>query len=67
MAVYQVYLTGHSHPLAIDFPYRDLGELMAEATRAKFLAGHMPMADDYGVCRGVMVATGRLQCVVEAD
>lgn len=33
MAVYQVYLMGHSHPLAIDFPFRDLGELMTEAAR----------------------------------
>lgn len=67
MAVYQVYLMGHSHPVAIDLPYRDLGELMAEASRTKFLAGHMPIADDHGVCRGVMIATSRIQCVIEAD
>lgn len=67
MAIYQVYLMGHSHPLTIDLPYRDLGDLMTEAGRTKFLAGHMPMADDHGVCRGVMIATGRIQCVIEAD
>jgi hypothetical protein len=67
MAIYQVYLMGQSHPLTLDLPYRDLGEVVAEASRAKFLAGHMPVADDCGVCRAVMVATGRIQCVIEAD
>lgn len=67
MAVYQVYLMGHSHPLTLDLPHHDLGDLMVEATRSKFLAGHMTEADNEGVCRGVMFATGRIQCVVEVS
>lgn len=65
MAAYQVYLMGNTNPLVVDLPYRDLGDLMAEASRVKFLAGHITDADNEGICRGVMFATGRISCVIE--
>ncbi len=65
MASYQIHLMGQNQPLCVDLPYADLGDLMTEASRVKFLAGHLTVADNEGVCRGVMFATGRIQCVVE--
>jgi hypothetical protein len=43
------------------------GEAKIEASRAKFLIGYMTAADEEGVCRGVMIATCRIQCVIEAS
>jgi len=66
MAAFRVHLMGQHQPLDLDMPYADLDDLMADASRAKFLAGHMAMPDEQGVCRRVMIATGRIQCVIEA-
>ena len=66
MAVFRIHLMGQNQPLLIDMPLGDLDELVFEASRAKFLAGHMTTPDEDGVCRGVMIATGRIQCVIEA-
>ena len=67
MASYRVCLVGQHLPLEIDLAFGDLDELVFEASRAKFLAGHMTTPDEDGVCRGVMIATGRIQCVFQAD
>lgn len=66
MAGYQVHLMGQREPIDLDLPFPDIEGLMAEASRAKFLVGHMAAADEEGVCRRVMIATSRIQCVVEA-
>lgn len=60
-------LIGNSQPLCVDLPYGDLDELMDEASRVRFIAGNMTEADEAGVCRRVIIATGRIQCVIEAD
>jgi hypothetical protein len=58
-------LIGNNQPLCVDLPYSDLDELMDEASRVRFIAGNMTQADEAGVCRRVMIATGRIQCVIE--
>lgn len=65
--IYRVCLVGQHQPLNIDLPFADLDQLAAEASRAKFLAGHITEPDEQGVCRRVMIATCRIQCVIEAD
>jgi hypothetical protein len=67
MAAYVVHLMGQRAPAHIDLPFSDVEELAAEASRAKFLIGHMSNADHNGVCRRVMISTYRIECVVEAD
>jgi hypothetical protein len=57
---------GQHQPIQVDLPYADLDDLVVEASRAKFLAGHMTEPDEDGVCRRVMIATCRIQCVIEA-
>jgi hypothetical protein len=39
---------------------------MAEASHARFIVGRLTTPDEQGVCRGVMIATGRIQCAIEA-
>jgi hypothetical protein len=65
MPAYRVCLVGQRQPLDVDLPFNNLTDLIAEASRAKFLAGHMTVADEDGVCRRVMIATCRIQCVIE--
>ena len=67
MSSYRVCLVGQHQPLDIDLPYADLDDLIGEAARAKFLAGHMSEPDEDGVCRRVMIATCRIQCVIETS
>lgn len=66
MAAFRVHLMGQSQPLDVDLPCVGLADLMAEASRSKFLVGHLSAADEKGVCRGVMIATSRTRCVIEA-
>lgn len=65
MASFIVHLMGQREPAYIDLPFEDMDELAAEATRAKFLIGHMATADKDGVCRRVMISTYRIECVIE--
>lgn len=65
MASYLVHLMGQREPARIDLPFGDMDELVVEASRAKFLIGHMTNADEDGVCRRVMIATYRIECIVE--
>ena len=66
MASFLVHLMGQREPAHIDVPFDDMDDLAAEASRAKFVIGHMTKADEDGVCRRVMIATYRIECVVES-
>ena len=65
MAAFRICLMGQNQPLDVDLALRDLEELAVEASRAKFLIGHMTKPDEDGVCRGVMIAASRIQCAIE--
>lgn len=66
MAAFRICLTGSPQPLLVDLPASDIAELTQIAASSRFLAGHMAEPDEYGVCPGVMIATGRIQCAFEA-
>lgn len=67
MASFLVHLMGQREPAYIDLPFDGVDQLATEASRAKFLIGHMVNADEDGVCRRVMIATNRIESVVETD
>lgn len=67
MATYLIHLMGQREPAPIDLPFDHVDDLAAEASRAKFLIGHMTNADEDGVCRRVMIATCRIECAVEGS
>jgi hypothetical protein len=66
MASYRICLVGQHQPLDVDLPFDGIDDLASEATRAKFIVGHMTEPDEQGVCRRVMIASGRIQCVIES-
>lgn len=65
MAAFRICLIGQHQPLGVDLPFANLDDLGVEVTRVKFLIGHMTNPDEDGVCRGVLIATNRIQCVIE--
>lgn len=65
MASFLVHLMGQREPAYLDLPFDGVDQLAAEASRAKFLIGHMAAADEDGVCRRVMIAANRIECAVE--
>lgn len=65
MASFLVHLMGQREAAYIDLPFDGVDQLAAEASRAKFLIGHMTNADEDGVCRRVMIAANRIECIVE--
>jgi len=65
MTSYRICLIGQHQPLEIDLPFGNLADLGVEATRAKFIIGHMTKPDEDGVCHAVMIATNRIQCIWE--
>jgi cephalosporin hydroxylase len=67
MLAVHLCLIGQHQPLCVDLPYRDLDELIGEASRVRFIVGNMTEPDEAGVCRRVMIATGRIQCVIDAS
>ena len=66
MATFTVHLMGQNAPITIDLPVGSVDELAEQAGQTRFLIGYLASADEEGVCRRVMIATGRIQCVVEA-
>jgi hypothetical protein len=66
MIAVHICLIGNHQPLCVDLPYADLDDLLTDATRTKFILGNMTEPDQAGVCRRVMIATYRIQCVIEA-
>jgi hypothetical protein len=66
MATFSIHLMGQQQPIKIDLPCADIDDLAAQSSYTRFLAGHMTEPDEDGVCRRVMIATGRIQCAIEA-
>ena len=67
MAAYRVFLTGDRVPLEVELYYDRLDDVMSDASRARFITGHMANPDEHGVCRQIMIPTGRIHCLIEAD
>lgn len=67
MATFTIHLMGQTMPITVDLPADGIDELVDQAAQTRFLVGHLADADGEGVCRRVMIATGRIQCAIEAD
>lgn len=65
MAAFMIHMMGQNQPITLELDCGDIDDLVEKTTRTKFLAGHMAVPDEDGVCRRVMVATSRIQCAVE--
>lgn len=67
MAVFRVFLMGDRTPLDVQLYFERLEDVMADASRARFISGHLATADEQGVFREIMIPTGRIHCVIEAE
>ncbi len=67
MAIFQIHLMGQNQPIKIDLLCGSIDELADQAGTTRFLSGYMTEPDVDGVCRRVMIAASRIQCVIEAD
>lgn len=54
------------HPL-VEVRVGSLAELHEMLDRQRFVAGHLADADEHGVQPAVLIATSRVQMVIEAD
>lgn len=67
MTTFTIHLMGQATPITLDLPIGTVDDLAEEAGQTRYLVGHLANADEVGVCRRVMIATSRIQCVIEAD
>jgi len=67
MARFKFYLIGSSDAPVLDVEAADLRELNETISRNRFIEGHMTEPDGDGVLHGVLIATCRIQLIMEAS
>lgn len=65
MARFKFYLIGSCDSPVLDVAVSDLAELNRQMSCSRFVEGHMVEADLDGVLRGVLIATSRIQLVMD--
>lgn len=66
MGSFRFHLIG-APPVELEVAASSIGELAAIVSGQRFLEGSMIQPDCDGVLAGVLVATARIQCVVEIN
>ena len=66
MGVFRFHLIGSHQPVEIEVAATNISDLGDLITRQRFLEGRLTQPDDDGVLSGMLIATSRIQCVVEA-
>lgn len=66
MARFKFFLIGSSQTPVLDVDAADLRELNDIVSRNRFIEGHIAERDEDGVFGGMLIATGRIQLVMEA-
>lgn len=65
MATFRFHLIGSAHPVELDVAADSIGALSQIISCQRFLEGRLTEADGDGVFVGMLIATSRIQCVVE--
>jgi hypothetical protein len=65
MARFKFYLIGSCDAPVLDVAVADLHELNAQMSCNRFVEGHMTEVDADGVLQGVLIATSRVQLVMD--
>ena len=65
MAAFRFHLIG-GHPVEVNVDARSIEELGAIVSGQRFVVGRLTEPDESGVLPGMLIATARIQCVVEA-
>ena len=66
MGTFRFHLIGTAQPIELEIAASTMSDLAGLVSRQRFLEGRMTQPDGDGVLAAVLVATSRIQCVVEA-
>ena len=66
MATFRFHLIGGGLPVDLDVAASTIDDLGETITCQRFIVGRLTQADNDGVLPGMLIATARIQCVVEA-
>jgi len=67
MTLFRFHLIGNSTPVELEVAASTIGDLAEIITRQRLVEGRLSEPDRDGVLLGMLVATSRIQCVVEAS
>jgi hypothetical protein len=67
MGLFRFHLIGPMQPVELEVTARDIGELNALISCQRFVEGRLAEPDGDGVLAGMLIATSRIQCVMEAS
>ena len=66
MGLFRFHLIGSSQAPVLEVAANSVGELNEIVSRQRLMEARMTEPDGDGVLAGVLIATSRIQCVVEA-
>lgn len=67
MGTFRFHLIGASAPIELEVAASTIGDLDEMVSCRRFVEGRLVEADGDGVLLGMLIATSRIECVVEAD
>lgn len=65
MGTFRFHLIGTAQPVEIEVAASSMGELAGLVSCQRFIEGRMAQPDGDGVLAAMLIATSRIQCVVE--
>lgn len=65
MGTFRFHLIG-AQPVELEVAASSIGDLNELVSSQRFVEARMTQPDDDGVLAGVLIATSRIQCVIEA-
>lgn len=65
MGMFRFHLIGTAQPVELEVAASSIGDLNAMLSSQRFFEGRMTQPDGDGVLAGVLIATSRIECVVE--
>jgi len=66
MGIFRFHLIGSAQPVELEVAAATVSDLNVAMSCQRFLEGRMTQPDGDGVLLGMLIATSRIQCVVEA-
>ena len=66
MATFRFHLIGNHLPVDLEVDASTISDVGEIITRQRFIEGRLAQPDGDGVLLGMLIATSRIQCVVEA-
>lgn len=66
MAAFRFHLIGSHQPVELDVAAGTISDVGEIITRQRFIEGRLTQPDGDGVMLGMLIATSRIQCIVES-